>query len=66
MHHSDTYNMVRHVPHVDSVKKVKTTIDIPENMWREFSIKVIQRHGGRKKNDVIQELLQKYIDEDDD
>jgi metal-responsive CopG/Arc/MetJ family transcriptional regulator len=64
MHHSETYTMVKHVEHVGSVKKVKTTIDIPEDMWKEFSIKVIQKHGGRKKNDVIQELLQKYIDED--
>ncbi|MGI0013242.1 MAG: hypothetical protein ACREBU_07355 [Nitrososphaera sp.] len=49
----------------DTTRKVKTTIDMPENLWKEFSIKVIQKHGGRKKNDVIQELIQKYIDEDD-
>jgi metal-responsive CopG/Arc/MetJ family transcriptional regulator len=47
------------------VKKVKTTIDIPENLWKKFSIKVIEKHGGRKKNDVIQELLQKYIEDDE-
>jgi len=45
-------------------KKVKTTIDIPEKLWKDFSIKVIQKHGGRKKNDVIQELLEKYVNED--
>lgn len=45
-------------------KMVKTTIDIPETMWKDFSIKVIQKHGGRKKNDVIQELIQKYLKED--
>ena len=44
-------------------RMVKTTIDIPETMWKDFSIKVIQQHGGRKKNDVIQELIQKYLDE---
>ncbi len=44
-------------------KMVKTTIDMPEGMWKEFSIKVIQQHGGRKKNDVIRELIQKYLDE---
>lgn len=42
-------------------KKVKTTIDIPEDMWRQFSIKVIEDRGGRKKNDVIQELINKYL-----
>jgi metal-responsive CopG/Arc/MetJ family transcriptional regulator len=40
---------------------VKTTIDIPEELWKKFSIKVIQEHGGRKKNDVIEELLKKYV-----
>ncbi|MGC2427068.1 MAG: hypothetical protein WA421_08535 [Nitrososphaeraceae archaeon] len=44
-------------------RKVKTTIDIPEGMWRKFSIKVIEEHGGRKKNDVIQELIEKYLKE---
>ena len=45
------------------VKTVKTTIDMPEQMWKDFSIKVIQKYGGRKKNDVIQELIQKYLAE---
>ena len=44
-------------------KKVKTTIDIPEQLWKDFSIKVIQKHGGRKKNDVIEELIKKYVRE---
>lgn len=68
MHNSETYTMPKHnVPTGNTPeKKIKTTIDIPEEMWKNFSIKVIQKHGGRKKNDVIQELLQKYIDEDDD
>jgi len=46
-----------------SEKKVKTTIDIPEQLWKDFSIKVIQKHGGRKKNDVIEELIKKYVRE---
>jgi hypothetical protein len=46
-----------------SEKKVKTTIDIPEGLWKQFSIKVIEKYGGRKKNDVIQELIQKYVKE---
>jgi len=36
---------------------VKTTIDIPDELWKEFSIKVIQDYGGRKKNDIIQSLI---------
>ncbi len=42
---------------------VKTTIDIPEELWKKFSIKVIEDHGGRKKNDVITELIKKYLKE---
>jgi len=42
---------------------VKTTIDIPDEKWKKFSIKVIEEHGGRKKNDVIEELIDKYLEE---
>jgi hypothetical protein len=42
---------------------VKTTIDIPLDKWKKFSIKVIEEHGGRKKNDVIEELIDKYLAE---
>lgn len=43
--------------------KVKTTINIDEELWKKFSIKVIQDFGGRKKNDVIEELIKKYLKE---
>ena len=42
---------------------VKTTIDMPDDLWKKFSIKVIEEHGGRKKNDVIEELIKKYLKE---
>lgn len=42
---------------------VKTTIDMPDELWKKFSIKVIEEHGGRKKNDVIEELIKKYLKE---
>jgi metal-responsive CopG/Arc/MetJ family transcriptional regulator len=42
-------------------RKVKTTIDLPEDIWRKFTVKVIEEHGGRKKNDVIEELIRKYL-----
>lgn len=41
---------------------VKTTIDITDDIWRKFSIKVIEDHGGRKKNDVITALIGKYLE----
>jgi hypothetical protein len=42
---------------------VKTTIDIPDEKWKKFSIRVIEDYGGRKKNDVIEELIDKYLKE---
>jgi hypothetical protein len=42
---------------------VKTTIDIPDDKWKKFSIKVIEQYGGRKKNDVIEELIDRYLKE---
>jgi metal-responsive CopG/Arc/MetJ family transcriptional regulator len=42
---------------------VKTTIDIPDEKWKKFSIKVIEEYGGRKKNEVIEELIDKYLRE---
>jgi metal-responsive CopG/Arc/MetJ family transcriptional regulator len=44
-------------------KIVKTTINIDEDLWKKFSIKVIEEYGGRKKNDVIEELIKKYLKE---
>jgi hypothetical protein len=40
---------------------VKTTINIPDDKWKKFSIKVIEEYGGRKKNDVIEELIDKWL-----
>ena len=42
---------------------VKTTIDIPDDKWKKFSIKVIEEYGGRKKNDVIEELIDRFLKE---
>ncbi|MDE1854667.1 MAG: hypothetical protein KGI38_13185, partial [Thaumarchaeota archaeon] len=49
-------------PQKDKIKMVKTTINLPEAMWRDFAIKIIQTEGGRKKNEVIQRLIQKFLD----
>ena len=43
-------------------RMVKTTINLPEKTWKDFSIKVIREQGGRKKNDVIVELIKKYTE----
>jgi hypothetical protein len=40
---------------------VKTTIDIDDDRWKRFSIRVIEEYGGRKKNDVIEALLEEFL-----
>jgi len=40
---------------------IKTTINIDEDVWKKFSIIVIQEKGYRKKNEVITDLIREYI-----
>ena len=41
---------------------VKTTINVDEDLWKKFSILVIQQKGYRKKNDVIEDLIREYVE----
>jgi len=40
---------------------VKTTIDIPDWLWKKFSMLVIQGKGYRKKKAVIEDLIKDYV-----
>jgi hypothetical protein len=40
---------------------VKTTIDLDDELWKKFSIKVIEDYGGRKKNDIIEALADAFV-----
>lgn len=41
--------------------KIKTTISIDKKVWTDFSVTVIKKHGGRKKNDIIEQLIREYV-----
>jgi metal-responsive CopG/Arc/MetJ family transcriptional regulator len=41
--------------------KIKTTINIDEDLWKKFSILVIEEHGHRKKNEIIEQLIGEYV-----
>jgi metal-responsive CopG/Arc/MetJ family transcriptional regulator len=41
---------------------IKTTINVDKELWKKFNIKVIEKHGGRKMNDVIAQLLRQYLE----
>lgn len=43
------------------MKKVKTTINIDSQLWKEFSHIIIEDIGYRKKNDVIEHLINEYV-----
>jgi len=40
---------------------VKTTIIVDEELWKKFSILVIQEKGHRKKTEVIEQLIREYV-----
>jgi len=44
---------------------VKTTIQLNEELWRKFSIKVIQDYGGRKKTDIFEALADAFVNAPD-
>lgn len=44
-----------------STRKVKTSINIQEDLWKKFHIKVIQDYGGRKMSDVLEELIKAFV-----
>ena len=46
-----------------AIQMVKTTIDIDDERWKRFSIKVIEDYGGRKKNDVIEALVEAFVED---
>jgi len=45
--------------------KIKTTISIDEKLWTDFSVIVIKKHGGRKKNDIIEQLILEYVEKNE-
>lgn len=40
---------------------VKTTINIDNETYNKFRIKVIQKMGGRKMNDVIVSMIKEFV-----
>ncbi|MEM3549535.1 MAG: hypothetical protein QXN87_04855 [Candidatus Bathyarchaeia archaeon] len=41
---------------------VKTTIEVDDDLWRRFSILVLQEKGERKKNQMIAKLIKDYVE----
>ncbi len=40
---------------------VKTTVTLEDELWKKFSIKVIDRYGGRKKTDIFEALAEAFV-----
>jgi len=43
------------------VGKIKTTINVDEELWKNFNVIVIQKVGGRQLSNVIETLIKDYI-----
>jgi predicted transcriptional regulator len=43
------------------VRMVKTTINLDDELWKKFSIKVIEDYGGRKKTDIFEALADAFV-----
>jgi hypothetical protein len=41
---------------------VKTTLEVDDNLWKRFSLLVLHERGGRKKREVISELIKDYVE----
>jgi hypothetical protein len=49
------------VESIQTNKTVKTTINLDEELWKKFSIKVIDKYGGRKKTDIFEALADAFV-----
>lgn len=45
--------------------RIKTTLTVDEDVWKRFTILVIEKYGSRKKNQVLEQLIEDYIEEDE-
>lgn len=45
----------------ESVRTIKTTINLDEDLWKKFSVKVIQEYGGRRKTDIFEALAEAFV-----
>lgn len=43
-------------------KIVKTTITVDEDLWTQFGIIVLKKYGGRKKTEVVEQLIKEYVE----
>jgi metal-responsive CopG/Arc/MetJ family transcriptional regulator len=42
----------------------QTTFDIPEDLLKQFNIKVVKERGMRKRNQVLEELIRNCLKND--
>lgn len=45
------------------MEKIKTTISIDKDLWTRFIVKVVKLHGGRKGNDIIENMIKEYVNQ---
>jgi metal-responsive CopG/Arc/MetJ family transcriptional regulator len=46
-------------------KTVKTTITVDAKLWTQFGVIVLRKHGGRKKTDIVEQLIREYVEKNE-
>lgn len=44
----------------------KTSVSIDDDLWKKFCSIVVSKYGNRMNSDVLEELIKKYIEEEND
>jgi hypothetical protein len=40
---------------------IRTTLVVPEKLWKQFTLKVIEKHGNRMNSAVIIKFIENYV-----
>jgi metal-responsive CopG/Arc/MetJ family transcriptional regulator len=56
---------MQEVSNEETVPRTKTSIYIDEELWREFSIFVVKKHGNRAISDTLEKAIKEYIERHD-
>lgn len=43
--------------------RIKTSITLDEELWKDFCVKVVKEKGNRKISTVLEELIRNYLDD---
>lgn len=42
-------------------KTIRTTLVVPEELWKKFTVKVIEKYGNRMNSAVLLKFIENYV-----